>query len=66
LAAVGGVAAGGVWSALLEVLRAELERLGSLDEARLVVDSSIVPAKKGARRVGAARLVAAAAQASGT
>lgn len=56
----------GVWEQLLVSLRAELERAGALAEARLLVDSSIVPAKKGARRLGAARWSAAAAPASGT
>jgi transposase len=50
----------GVWSRLLVSLRAELEALGALEEARLLVDSSIVPAKKGARRLGEARWIAAA------
>jgi transposase len=56
----------GVWSRLLVSLGAELERQGALDEARLLVDSSIAPAKKGARRLGAARWIAAAPPASGT
>lgn len=56
----------GVWSALLLSLRAELERAGALDAARLLVDSSIAPAKKGARRPGPARSIAAAPPASGT
>ena len=56
----------GVWSRLLGSLRSELERRGALEEARLLVDSSIAPAKKGARRLGRARWVAAAPPASGT
>jgi transposase len=56
----------GVWGRLLVALRLELERAGGLDEARLLVDSSIVPAKKGARRLGEARWIAAARPVSGT
>lgn len=56
----------GVWSRLLFSLRAELEQRGALEEARLLVDSSIAPAKKGARRLGQARWTAAAPPASGT
>lgn len=56
----------GVWSRLLVSLRLELERSGALDEARLLVDSSIAPAKKGARRLGEARWIAAVPRASGT
>jgi transposase len=56
----------GVWSGLLLSLRAELERAGALDAARVLVDSSIAPAKKGARRLGPARWIAAAPPASGT
>lgn len=56
----------GVWSALLGSLRLELERAGALDEARLIVDSSLAPAKKGARRLGRARWIAVAPPASGT
>jgi transposase len=55
----------GVWTRLLVSLRLELERAGALDEARLLVDSSIAPAKKGARRLGQARWIAAAPPASG-
>jgi transposase len=56
----------GVWSRLLESLRLELEALGALQEARLLVDSSIAPAKKGARRLGEARWIAAARPRSAT
>jgi transposase len=56
----------GVWERLLVSLRLELERAGALDEARLLVDSSIAPAKKGARRLGEARWIAAARPVSGT
>jgi transposase len=56
----------GVWERLLVALRLELERAGGLDEARLLVDSSIAPAKKGARRLGEARWIAAARPVSGT
>jgi transposase len=55
----------GVWEQLLAELVAELERVGALEEARFVVDASIAPAKKGARRRGRARLIAAAPRASG-
>ena len=43
-----------------------IERSGALDEARLLVDSSMAPAKKGARRRGQARWIAAVPRASGT
>lgn len=56
----------GVWARLLGSLVAELEAVGALDEARLLVDASIAPAKKGARRLGAARSIAAAPRPSGT
>jgi transposase len=56
----------GVWERLLVALRLELERAGGFDEARLLVDSSIAPAKKGARRLGEARWIAAARPVSGT
>ena len=55
-----------VWSRLLVSLRLELERAGALDQARVLVDSSIAPAKKGARKLGEARWIAAAPPASGT
>ena len=56
----------GVWQQMVAELVAELERVGALSEARLIVDASIAPAKKGARRQGAARSTAAAAPPSGT
>jgi transposase len=56
----------GVWEKLLEVLRVELEQAGALDQERLLVDSSIAPAKKGARKLGRARWIAAVPPASGT
>jgi transposase len=56
----------GVWDALLELLRDELEALAELDDARLLVDASIAPAKKGAPRRGEARWIGAAPPASGT
>lgn len=56
----------GVWASLLVSLRLELERLGALEEARLLVDSSIAPAKKGGRRLGPARQIAVAPPASGS
>jgi transposase len=57
--------ASGVWERLLAALVAELEQRGALDEARLLVDASIAPAKKGARRRGQARWIAAAPRPSG-
>lgn len=56
----------GVWLSLLASLRTELERAGALDEARLLVDSSIAPAKKGARTPAPALLIGVAPPASGT
>jgi transposase len=56
----------GVWERLLAVLVEELESLGALDEARLLIDASIAPAKKGARKLGAARWIVAAPRPSGT
>jgi transposase len=56
----------GVWQRLLVVLVEELEQRGALEAARLLVDASIVPAKKGAPRRGAARSIAAAARPSAT
>ena len=56
----------GVWQRLLEVLGEELERKGAADQLRLIVDASIAPAKKGARRRGQARWIVAAPQPSGT
>lgn len=58
--------AAGVWERLLRSLVRELEARGELDGARLLVDASIAPAKKGAPRRGAARWIAAAPPASGT
>jgi hypothetical protein len=55
-----------VWERLLVAVRLELERAGGFDEARLLVDSSIAPAKKGARNLGEARWIAAARPVSGT
>lgn len=55
----------GVWQRLLELLVEELERSGAADQARLLVDASLAPAKKGARRRGRARPIAAAAPVSG-
>jgi transposase len=57
--------AAGVWQRLLLVLLGELERRGALDDARLLVDASIAPAKKGAPRRGRARWIAAAPRPSG-
>jgi transposase len=56
----------GVWERLLAVLVEELESLAALDEARLLIDASIAPAKKGARKLGAARWIVAAPRPSGT
>lgn len=55
----------GVWERLLSVLVEELDRRGQRDRARLIVDASIVPAKKGARKRGQARWIAAAPRPSG-
>ena len=55
----------GVWERLLGLLVEELECLGELDRARLVVDSSLAPAKKGAPRRGQARWTGVAARPSG-
>jgi transposase len=55
----------GVWERLLELLLVELEQAGLVDEQRYIVDASIVPAKKGAPRRGAARWIVAAPRASG-
>ena len=38
----------GVWQQLLSLLLCELEQRGAVDSARLIVDASIAPAKKGA------------------
>lgn len=55
----------GVWPRLLELLRQELEAAGAADQARLVVDASIAPAKKGAPRRGQARWTVAVPRPSG-
>jgi transposase len=57
--------AAGVWQALLTLLAEELERLGAIDEARFLVDASIAPAKKGARKRVPARSIAVAPRPSG-
>jgi transposase len=56
----------GVWEQLLGVLVSELKEQGQLDPARLIVDASIAPAKKGARKLGQARWIAVAPQLSDT
>ncbi len=55
----------GVWQQLLSLLLCELEQRGAVDSARLIVDASIAPAKKGAPRRGQARWIAAVPQPSG-
>lgn len=55
----------GVWERLLALLVDELEQRGQRDGARLIVDASIAPAKKGAPKRGQARWIAAAPQPSG-
>jgi transposase len=55
----------GVWERLLELLLVELEQAGLVDQRRYLIDASIVPAKKGAPRRGAARWIVAAPRASG-
>jgi len=55
----------GVWQRLLGLLQEDLRRRGQVDPARLIVDASIAPAKKGARKRGQARWTAAAPQPSG-
>ena len=55
----------GVWQRLLVVLVDELEARGQRDRARLIVDASIAPAKKGARKRGQARWIAAVPRPSG-
>jgi transposase len=55
----------GVWQRLLAVLVDELEVRGQRDGARLIVDASIAPAKKGAPKRGQARWIAAAPRLSG-
>ncbi|MGH3010188.1 MAG: transposase [Gaiellaceae bacterium] len=49
----------GVWPQALAILVAELDRLGRLDWSRVVVDASIVDAKKGATWSGQALSTAA-------
>ena len=56
--------AAGVWSALLALVVEQLQAKGALDEARFLVDASIAPAKKGARRRVAARSIAVVARPS--
>jgi transposase len=55
----------GVWERLLGLLVDELEQQGRSDGARLIVDASIAPAKKGALKRGPARWIAAAPRPSG-
>lgn len=56
----------GVWRRLLALLVEELECNGALDAARLLVDASIAPAKKGAPKRGQARWIAVAPRPSAT
>lgn len=58
--------AAGVWRRLLALLVEELEQKGALDAARLLVDASIAPAKKGAPKRGQARWIAVAPRPSAT
>jgi transposase len=55
----------GVWESLLALLVERLQAVGAIDDARFLVDASIAPAKKGARRSGRARSTGVAARASG-
>jgi transposase len=57
---------GGVWEQALELLVGELDQAGTLDWSRVVVDASLVDAKKGATKSGPARLTAASRRASTT
>jgi transposase len=57
--------AAGVWQALLALLVGELELAGAIDEVRLLVDASIAPAKKGARKRVPAPSTAVAPRPSG-
>lgn len=50
----------GVWAQLVEQLQQRLARSNRLDWQRAILDSTIVPAKKGAPRSGKAPLIAAA------
>ena len=54
----------GVWAQALALLVAELDRTGKLDWSRVVVDASIIDAKKGAIWSGQARSTAALPPAS--
>jgi transposase len=56
----------GVWQQLLSLLLSELERRDAVDWARVIVDASIAPAKKGAPKRGRARWTVAAPLPSGT
>lgn len=56
----------GVWPQALELLVAELDRQGKLDWSRVIVDASIIDAKKGAIWSGRARSTAAFPQLSTT
>lgn len=56
----------GVWPQALALLVSELDRRGSLDWSRVVVDASIVDAKKGATWSGQARSTVAFHPASTT
>jgi transposase len=56
----------GVWPQALALLVSELDRRGSLDWSRVVVDASIVDAKKGVIWSGQARSTAALRPASTT
>jgi len=56
----------GVWPQALALLVCELDRRGSLDWSRVVVDASIVDAKKGVTWSGQARSTAAFHPASTT
>jgi len=61
-----GWRAAGVWERLLGLLVAQLELEGAIDQSRFLVDASIAPAKKGARRRVAAPLIAGVARPSAT
>jgi transposase len=56
----------GVWPQALALLVAELDRNGKLDWSRVVIDASIVDAKKGATSLGRARSTVALPRASTT
>jgi transposase len=55
----------GVWVALQGLLVEGLKAAGAIDEARFLVDASVAPAKKGARRSVPARSIGVAARPSG-